>query len=54
LEHTYGSFVRGAIAKMRQPKTPRDLLATKKVFSAEGGLQRLILFSVFDFNWVPG
>jgi protoporphyrinogen oxidase len=42
LEHTYGSFVRGAIAKMRQPKTPRDLLATKKVFSAEGGLQRLI------------
>ena len=34
--------MRGAIAKMRQPKTPRDLLATKKVFSAEGGIQRLV------------
>lgn len=42
LEQTYGSFVRGAIAKMRQPKTPRERLATKKVFSAHGGMQRLV------------
>ena len=38
LERDYGSFVRGAIAKKKQPKTSRDRLATKKVFSAKGGL----------------
>lgn len=38
LERDYGSFVRGAIAKMKQPKSDRDRLATKKVFSAKGGL----------------
>lgn len=38
LERYYGSFVRGAIAKKKQPKTSRDRLATKKVFSAKGGL----------------
>ena len=42
LEHTYGSFIKGAIAKMRQPKSDRDRLATREVFSAEGGLQALI------------
>lgn len=42
LEANYGSFVRGAIAKAKEPKTDRDRLATKKVFSAQGGLQRLI------------
>lgn len=41
LEAEYGSFIRGAIAKARQPKTERDKLATKKVFSAQGGLSRL-------------
>ncbi len=38
LEQDYGSFIRGAIAKSRIPKTERDKKATKKVFSAEGGL----------------
>jgi len=41
LERDYGSFVRGAIAKARQPKTERDRLATKKVFSAQGGLSHI-------------
>jgi oxygen-dependent protoporphyrinogen oxidase len=41
LEQEYGSFVRGAIAKAKLPKTDRDRLATKKVFSARGGLSRL-------------
>ena len=42
LEANYGSFVRGAIAKAKEPKTDRDRLATKKVFSAVGGLQKLV------------
>lgn len=42
LEANYGSFIRGAIAKAKEPKTDRDRLATKKVFSAGGGLQRLV------------
>ena len=41
LEQTYGGFIKGSIAKMREPKTERDRLATKKVFSARGGLSRL-------------
>ena len=41
LEQQYGGFIRGTIAKARQPKTSRDRLATKKVFSATGGLDRL-------------
>lgn len=41
LERDYGSFVRGAFAKMRQPKTDRDRLATKKVFSAKEGLSNI-------------
>ncbi|MDR0896152.1 MAG: protoporphyrinogen oxidase [Prevotellaceae bacterium] len=42
LEQNYGSFVRGAIAKAKEPKSEHDRLATKKVFSARGGLSRLI------------
>ena len=42
LEHNYGSFVKGAIAKSKEKKTERDLKATKKVFSAQGGLERLV------------
>lgn len=42
LEQQYGSFIKGAIAKKKQPKTDRDKLATKKVFSAVGGLSRII------------
>lgn len=38
LEQRYGSFIRGSIAKAREPKSERDRLATKKVFSAVGGL----------------
>lgn len=41
LEQQYGSFIRGTIAKAKQPKTDRDRLATKNVFSATGGLDRL-------------
>ncbi len=41
LEQNYGSFIRGAIAKMKEPKTERDRLATKKVFSARGGLSNI-------------
>ena len=41
LEQDYGSFIRGSIAKMKEPKSDRDRLATKKVFSAVGGLGRI-------------
>lgn len=41
LEQDYGSFIRGAIAKMKEPKSDRDRLATKKVFSARGGLSHI-------------
>lgn len=41
LEQQYGGFIKGTIAKARQPKTDRDLLASKKVFSAVGGLDNL-------------
>lgn len=41
LERDYGSFIRGSIAKKKQPKTDRDRLATKKVFSAKGGLSHI-------------
>lgn len=41
LEQQYGGFIKGSIAKARQPKTDRDRLATKKVFSAVGGLSHL-------------
>lgn len=42
LEQKYGSFIRGAIAKSREPKTERDRMATKAVFSARGGLSNLV------------
>lgn len=41
LEQTYGGFIRGTIAKSKLSKTDRDKLATKNVFSARGGLDRL-------------
>lgn len=64
LEHNYGSFVRGAIAKAREPKTDRDRLATKKVFSAVGGLGKIteamanylgnrIMLGLKDINVMP-
>ncbi len=42
LEQEYGSFIRGAIAKAKLPKTERDRKATKKVFSARGGFSNLV------------
>lgn len=42
LEAEHGSFIRGSIAKAREPKTDRDRLVTKKVFSAVGGLQCMV------------
>lgn len=41
LEQQYGGFIKGTIAKARMPKTERDRLATKQVFSAVGGLDNL-------------
>ena len=41
LEQTYGSFIRGGIAKSFSPRNQRDRLATRKVFSTHGGLSNL-------------
>lgn len=41
LEQEYGSFIKGSIAKSKIPKNGRDKLATKKVFSVRGGLDKL-------------
>ena len=41
LEQDYGSFIRGTFAKMKEPKSDRDRLATKKIFSAVGGLGQI-------------
>ncbi len=42
LEQNYGSFIGGAIKKAKLPKTDRDKLATKQVFSAVGGLESIV------------
>lgn len=42
LEQEYGSFIKGAMKKAKLPKTDRDKKATKEVFSAKGGLSRMI------------
>lgn len=42
LEQKYGSFIGGAIQKAKEPKSDRDKKATKKIFSAVGGLEELI------------
>ena len=42
LEQTYGSFIKGSIAKAKLQKTNRDKLATKQVFSVQGGLENLV------------
>ncbi|MDD4514990.1 protoporphyrinogen oxidase [Massilibacteroides sp.] len=66
LEQQYGGFIRGTIAKAKLPKTDRDRLATKQVFSAEGGLGELsaaltkrigedhIILSAADIQIKPG
>jgi oxygen-dependent protoporphyrinogen oxidase len=42
LEHDHGSFIRGSVAKMKEPKSAEDRRVTKEVFSAEGGLGSLV------------
>ena len=42
LEQEYGSFIKGAIKKAKLQKTDHDKKATREVFSAKGGLSRLI------------
>lgn len=42
LEHKYGSFIKGAIAKAKEPKSEYEKKATKEVFSVKGGLGNLI------------
>lgn len=42
LEQNYGSFVKGAAKKKKEPKTERDQKASREVFAAKGGLLNLI------------
>ncbi len=41
LEQNYGSFIRGAIAKHKEPKQPGEEKITKEIFSAQKGLKHL-------------
>jgi len=41
LEQNYGSFIKGSVAKARQPKTADEKKVTKEVFSLKGGLSKL-------------
>ena len=42
LEQDYGSFIKGAIKKKKEPKTELQKKVTREVFSVEGGLSNLI------------
>ena len=42
LEQNYGSFIKGAIAKSKEPKTDLEKQVTKEVFSVKGGFKNLI------------
>ncbi len=42
LEQTYGSFIKGAIQKAKEPKTIADKKVTKQIFSIKGGLEELV------------
>jgi oxygen-dependent protoporphyrinogen oxidase len=42
LEQNYGSFIKGSVAKARQPKTADEKKATRDVFSVKGGLGNFI------------
>lgn len=42
LEQNYGSFIKGAIAKSKEPKTEQQKKVSKAVFSVEGGLSNLV------------
>lgn len=42
LEQEYGSFIRGAIKKRKEPKTAQEQQVSKEVFSVKGGMENLI------------
>lgn len=42
LEQNYGSFVKGAIKKKKEPKTELENRVSREVFSVKGGLKELI------------
>jgi oxygen-dependent protoporphyrinogen oxidase len=42
LEQKYGSFIKGAVKKAKEPKSPLELRVTREVFSVKGGLQNLV------------
>jgi oxygen-dependent protoporphyrinogen oxidase len=42
LEQNHGSFIKGSVAKARQPKTADERKVNKQVFSVKGGLSHLI------------
>ncbi len=42
LEQEYGSFIKGAIKKQKEPKTEDDKKITKEIFSVKGGLVELV------------
>ncbi len=42
LEQQYGSFIKGAIKKRKEPVSDEQRKATREIFSIEGGLQNLI------------
>lgn len=42
LEQKYGSFIRGSIKRMSEPKSEKEKKVTKEMFSIPGGLERLV------------
>ncbi len=42
LEQTYGSFIKGALQKAKEPKTTEQKRVTKQIFSVKGGLEELV------------
>lgn len=42
LEQDYGSFIKGAMKKAREPKDPRMEKVSRKVFAVKGGLSNLV------------
>ncbi len=42
LEQQYGSFIKGAIKKAKEPKTDIEKKVTKDIFSAKGGLIQIV------------
>ncbi len=42
LEQNYGSFIKGAMKKRKEPKTEIDKRVTREVFSVKGGLNNLV------------